>query len=166
MHLFLIDWWLLYNNGLILVIHQHELNRGLHMSPPSRISLPPPAYSHPSSVGIITDYYRELVEKERATHSSIPAWRIPGTEEPGGLPSMGSQRVDWSNLAAACIQAEVSQDYVLTNRTESLPRNFPAIQDVCHLLGPPTFHSVFLERSWGIQYRGVCCGFLCSQFLE
>ena len=28
-----------------------------------------------------------------ATHSSILAWRIPGTEEPGGLPSMGLQRV-------------------------------------------------------------------------
>ena len=35
---------------------------------------------------------REL-EKEMATHSSILAWRIPGTEEPGGLPSMGSHRV-------------------------------------------------------------------------
>ena len=33
------------------------------------------------------------VEKEMATHSSILAWRIPGTEEPGGLPSMGSHRV-------------------------------------------------------------------------
>ena len=32
-------------------------------------------------------------EKEMATHSSILAWRIPWTEEPGGLPSMGSQRV-------------------------------------------------------------------------
>ena len=31
------------------------------------------------------------LEKEMATHSSILAWRIPGTEEPGGLPSMGSQ---------------------------------------------------------------------------
>ena len=30
------------------------------------------------------------LEKEMATHSSILAWRIPGTEEPGGLPSMGS----------------------------------------------------------------------------
>ena len=29
-------------------------------------------------------------EKETATHSSILGWRIPGTEEPGGLPSMGS----------------------------------------------------------------------------
>ena len=32
-----------------------------------------------------------LLEKEMATHSSILAWRIPGTEEPSGLPSMGSQ---------------------------------------------------------------------------
>ena len=33
------------------------------------------------------------LEKEMATHSSILAWRIPRTEEPGGLQSMGSQRV-------------------------------------------------------------------------
>ena len=33
------------------------------------------------------------VEKEASTHSSVLAWRIPGTEEPGGLPSMGSHRV-------------------------------------------------------------------------
>ena len=34
------------------------------------------------------------MEKEMATHSSILAWRIPWTEEPGGLQSMRSQRVD------------------------------------------------------------------------
>ena len=33
------------------------------------------------------------LKKEMATHSSILAWRIPGTEEPGGLPSTGSHRV-------------------------------------------------------------------------
>ena len=33
------------------------------------------------------------LEKEMATHSSILAWRIPGTKEPSGLPSMGSHRV-------------------------------------------------------------------------
>ena len=33
------------------------------------------------------------LEKEMATHFSVPAWRIPGTGEPGGLPSMGSHRV-------------------------------------------------------------------------
>ena len=38
-----------------------------------------------------------------ATHSSVLAWRIPGTAEPGGLLSLGSHRVghDWSDLAAA-----------------------------------------------------------------
>ena len=42
-------------------------------------------------------------EKAMATHSSVLAWRIPGTREPGGLPSMGSHRVGhkWSDLAAA-----------------------------------------------------------------
>ena len=43
------------------------------------------------------------LEEEMATHSSVLAWRIPGTGEPGGLPSMGSHRVghDSSDLAAA-----------------------------------------------------------------
>ena len=46
---------------------------------------------------------QQVMEKEMATHSSILAWRIPGTGDPGGLPSMGSHRVrhDWSDLAAA-----------------------------------------------------------------
>ena len=35
----------------------------------------------------------DLLEKGKATHSSMPAWRIPWTEEPGGLQSLGSQRV-------------------------------------------------------------------------
>ena len=41
------------------------------------------------------------LEEGMATHSSILAWRIPRTEEPGGLQSTGSQRAghDWSNLA-------------------------------------------------------------------
>ena len=38
-------------------------------------------------------FHFHALEKEMATHSSILAWRIPGTGEPGGLPSMGSQRV-------------------------------------------------------------------------
>ena len=35
----------------------------------------------------------DLLQKGMATHSSIPAWEIPWTEEPGGLQSIGSQRV-------------------------------------------------------------------------
>ena len=48
-------------------------------------------------------FHFPTLEKEMATHSSVLAWRIPRTGEPGGLPSMGSHRVghDWSDLAAA-----------------------------------------------------------------
>ena len=48
-------------------------------------------------------FHFHALEKEMATHSSVLAWRIPGTEEPGGLPSMGLHRVghDWSDLALA-----------------------------------------------------------------
>ena len=58
--------------------------------------------------------YRDLsvwMEKEVATHSSILAWRTPGTEEPRGLLSMGSHRVghDWSDLAAAAVSMWRSQ---------------------------------------------------------
>ena len=38
-------------------------------------------------------FHFHALEKEMATHSSTPAWRIPGTGEPGGLPPMGSHRV-------------------------------------------------------------------------
>ena len=38
-------------------------------------------------------FYFHTLEKEMATHSSVLAWRIPETREPGGLPSMGSHRV-------------------------------------------------------------------------
>ena len=51
-------------------------------------------------------FHFHALEKEMATHSSVLAWRIRGTGEPGGLPSMGLHRVghDWSDLAAAaCI---------------------------------------------------------------
>ena len=38
-------------------------------------------------------FHFHALEKEMATHSNVLAWRIPETEEPGGLPSMGSHRV-------------------------------------------------------------------------
>ena len=48
-------------------------------------------------------FHFHALEKEMATHSSVFAWRILGTAESGGLPSMGSHRVghDWSDLAEA-----------------------------------------------------------------
>ena len=52
-------------------------------------------------------FHFHALEKEMATHSSVLAWRIPGTGEPGGLPSLGLHRVrhDWSDLAAAAAEA-------------------------------------------------------------
>ena len=48
-------------------------------------------------------FHFDALEKEMATHSSVLAWGIPGTGEPGGLPSVGSHRVrhNRSDLAAA-----------------------------------------------------------------
>ena len=57
-------------------------------------------------------FHFHALEKEMATHSSVLAWRSPGTGEPGGLPSMGSHRVghDWSDLVAAA--AALSSSFV------------------------------------------------------
>ena len=55
-------------------------------------------------------FHFHALEKEMAAHSSVLAWRILGTEEPGGLPSMGSHRVghNWNDLAAAA-------EYIMRN---------------------------------------------------
>ena len=64
-----------------------------------------------------------------ATHSSVLAWRIPGTGEPGGLPSMGSHRVGhkWSDLAAAaaalCLAHIYSISGILKRDEERKGRN-------------------------------------------
>ena len=54
------------------------------------------------------------LEKEMATHSSVLAWRIPGTGKLGGLPSMGSHRVghDWSDLAAVAAAIDELKLYI------------------------------------------------------
>ena len=80
-------------------------------------------------------FHFHTMEKAMATHSSVPAWRIPGTAEPGGLPSLGSHRVvhDWSDLAAAAAAALwaghsfciVSVTSVVCHRLEDKPMSFP-----------------------------------------
>ena len=56
-------------------------------------------------------FHSHALEKEMATHSSVPAWRTPGTGEPGGLPSMGSHRVGhaFSDSAAAAVELELKR---------------------------------------------------------
>ena len=71
-------------------------------------------------------FHFHALEKEMAMHSSVLAWRIPGTVEPGGLLSMGLHRVwhDWSDLAAAaaaetnCFALEYELDLVTAFKQE------------------------------------------------
>ena len=62
-------------------------------------------YKHLRECRAFTFHFHAL-EKEMATHSSVLAWRIPGTAEPGGLLPMGLHRVghDLSDLAAAAYE--------------------------------------------------------------
>ena len=50
-------------------------------------------------------FHFHAMEKEMATHSSVLAWRIPGTAEPGGLPSMGWHRVGHDRSDSATVAA-------------------------------------------------------------
>ena len=65
-------------------------------------------------------FHFPALEKEMATHSSVLAWRIPGTGEPSGLPSMGSHRVghDSSDLVAAAAATKLKYaSNVLINKS-------------------------------------------------
>ena len=68
-------------------------------------------------------FHFHALEKEMATHSSVLAWRIPGTAEPGGLLSLGSHRVghNWSDLAAAAAAAAWETREEMATRHNRLP---------------------------------------------
>ena len=104
--------------SLLLVLGPRNRRRQWHSTP---VLLPGKSHGQRSLVGCgpwghssqtrLSDFtftfYFYALEKEMATHSSVLAWRIPGTGEPGGLLSMGSYRVghNWSDLAAAAAAA-------------------------------------------------------------
>ena len=71
-------------------------------------------------------FHFHALEKEMATHSSVLAWRIPGTGEPGRLPSVGSHRVghDWSDLATTTLHSP--QNF----SGGSVAKNPPAMQEM------------------------------------
>ena len=81
-------------------------------------------------------FHFHALEKETATYSSVLAWRIPGTGEPGGLPSMGSHRVrhNWSDLAAAAATGSQSAGNPLMKFMQvSLPGGIPVAPVVKNL---------------------------------
>ena len=53
--------------------------------------------------------WKDPLEKEIATHSSIVAWKIPWTEEPGRLQSMGSQRTRLSDFTSTEVVCDIAQ---------------------------------------------------------
>ena len=68
-------------------------------------------------------FHFHVLEKEMATHSSVPAWRIPGAGEPGGLPSMGSHRVrhDWSDSNSNSNSSSISLKQEVKGEREGGP---------------------------------------------
>ena len=70
-------------------------------------------------------FHFHALERELATHSSVLAWTIPGTGEPGGLLFMGSHRVehDWSDLAGAA--AAASEQSTSLNKSHLRAVMFP-----------------------------------------
>ena len=78
-------------------------------------------------------FHFHTLEKEMATHSNVLAWRIPGTGDPGGLPSLGSNRVGhhWSDLAAAAADL-IDQRSKKVSAVRSPKAKFGVWVSVCH----------------------------------
>ena len=86
-------------------------------------------------------FHFHALEKEMATHSSVLAWRNPGTGEPGGLPSMGSHRIghDRRGLASAAARSGVWLDFVPLVGCLSFPVSLLPTSSHCFLLTLKTF---------------------------
>ena len=99
-------------------------------------------------------FHLHALEKEMATHSSVLAWRIPGTGEPGGLPSVGSHRVghDWSDLAAAAAAYICQSQLASSSHPHLTPASCPHIYSLGLLL-----YSCSASRF-------ICTIFLCSTY--
>ena len=105
-------------------------------------------------------FHFHAVEKEMATHSSVLAWKIPGTVEPDGLPSMGSHRVghDWSDLVVV-VGCHRAPDWALCV-IQQCPTSYLFYS--CSLF-------LMLAYNWmhsNIYYAVLFCIFLMTKYLE
>ena len=105
---------------------------------------------------------------QMATHSSVLAWKIPGTGEPGGMPSMGSHRVghDWSDSAAAaarCLQKPFSSRQTshlmkpsqclfssVTLRWSPEHISLYSLNKITHPVLPSVILSILCRRRWSV----------------
>ena len=121
------------------------------------ISWPRPGISHSD----FTFTFRfHALEKEMATHSSVLAWRIPGTGKPGGLPSLGSHRIghDWSDLAAAAAATELwfllmGHSQFLQNRIMNENLSWECLNPCWYLLLP--WHTLSTRTRLSIDCKKV-----------
>ena len=103
-------------------------------------------------------FHFHALEKERATHSSVLAWRIPGMGEPAGLPSMGLHRVghDWSDLAVAEPWSVdlYPRSQILQRKTSCGWKSCWEVKRHCPGVGVGTT----ADRSWVTSVTGVWSG--------
>ena len=88
-----------------------------------------------------------------ATHSSVLAWRIPGTGEPGGLPSMGSHRVghNISDLAAAAgVRGRLTHSLKKYSRHLYLLVQHPQTHRACYTV-PTYIRALSIHGFWYLQ---------------
>ena len=97
-------------------------------------------------------FHFHALEKKMATRSSVIAWRIPGTGEPGGLPSVELHRVrhDWSDLAAAASGGRKKR-YSLEPATSRCQNIFCGTRDAC-----------WEGKSWGTRTFNI---YLCGDHI-
>ena len=104
-------------------------------------------------------FHFHSLEKEMGTHSSVLAWRVPGTVESGGLPSMGSHRVGhaWSNLAAAAAafyfwnKKSLKQQFVTIKHLGTVIKNlFTSFQLIFMI---DVKHTVAILQMWKLRFK-------------
>ena len=105
------------------------------------------------------------LEEEMATHSSILAWRIPWTEEPGGLQSMGSQRVENDLVSKhTCWYTEI-QLVSHTAVTTSNVAKFTSVLIICLLFYTNKSGHLEKKKTTYFSLSGHCAFFLFSPII-
>ena len=100
-------------------------------------------------------FHLHALEKEMATHSSVLAWRIPGTGEPGGLPSVGSHRVghNWSDLAVAAAHEMNRGEKKRKKKKAGVSLGFVILDQKERKKVKSLSHVRFFATPWAVAYQ-------------